>query len=66
METIEFFKGLEDPIKKKKIIDLCNDKQLRTAIEVCGLADRKGRWILERKYLLLIGYAKMANLKYRR
>ncbi len=52
--------------RRKKIIDLCNDKQLRTAIEVCGLADRKGRWILERKYLLLIGYAKMANLKYRR
>ena len=51
--------------KKQKVKDLCNDQQLRSAIKLCG-NDRKSRWILERKYLLLISYAKIANFKHGR
>lgn len=51
--------------RKTKVRALCEDRQLRTAIEVYG-ADRKSRWILDRKYGMLIAYAKLANLKHGR
>lgn len=51
--------------RKNKVRTLCDDRQLRAAIEVYG-ADRKSRWILDRKYGLLIAYAKLANLKHGR
>lgn len=53
-------------IEKKKMVErLCEDRQLRTAIETYG-ADRKSQWILDRKYGLLIGYARLANWKHGR
>lgn len=51
--------------KKNAVKKLCEDSQLRTAIETYG-ADKKSGWILDRKYILLIMYAKMANWKHRR
>lgn len=50
---------------KNKVRTLCDDRQLRAAIEVYG-ADRKSRWIMDRKYGMLIAYAKLANLKHGR
>lgn len=53
-------------IEKKNLVKkLCDDRQLRSAIETYGV-DRRTKWILERKYTLLIIYAKLANLKHRR
>lgn len=51
--------------RKNKVRVLCEDMQLRTAIKTHG-ADRKSQWILDRKYSLLIAYARFANLKHRR
>ena len=51
--------------KKDMVKRLCEDTQLRTAIETYG-TDRKSRWVLDRKYVLLIWYAKLANWKHRR
>lgn len=51
--------------KKNMVKRLCNDSQLRTAITTCG-ADRMSRWILDRKYSLLIAYARLANWKHGR
>ena len=51
--------------RKNKVRSLCNDRQLRTAIEIYG-ADRKGQWIRDRRYGLLIAYAQLANWKHGR
>ena len=51
--------------KKKMVKRLCEDRQLRSAIETYG-ADRRSRWILNRKYSLLIAYARLANWKHGR
>ena len=51
--------------RKKMVKTLCEDIQLRSAIETYG-ADRKSRWILDRKYGLLIAYARLVNWKYGR
>lgn len=51
--------------KKNMVKRLCEDRQLRSAIEAYG-ADRRSRWILNRKYNLLIAYAKLANWKHGR
>ena len=51
--------------KKNMVKRLCEDMQLRTAIENYG-ANRKSQWILDRKYSLLIAYARLANWKHRR
>lgn len=51
--------------RKNMVRALCNDRQLRTAIKARG-ADRKSGWILNRKYCLLIAYARLANWKHRR
>lgn len=51
--------------KKKMVKRLCEDIQLQTAIKSYG-ADRKSQWILDRKYSLLIAYAKLANWKHGR
>lgn len=51
--------------RKKMVRKLCNDRKLRTAIEEYG-ADRKSQWILDKKYSLLIVYAKLANWKHGR
>lgn len=48
--------------KKNMVKRLCEDSQLRTAIETYG-ADRRSKWILNRKYSLLIAYARLANWK---
>lgn len=44
---------------------LCDDKLLREAILRYG-PDRKSRWILDRRYPLLILYARLANLRHGR
>lgn len=51
--------------RKEKVKSLCDDKMLRDAIAAYG-ADRKNQWILDRKYGLLIAYAKLANWKHGR
>lgn len=51
--------------RKNMVRALCDDRQLRTAIEVYG-PDRKSQWILDRKYSMLIAYARLANLKHGR
>lgn len=51
--------------KKNMVKQLCEDVQLQTAIKSYGV-DRKSQWILDRKYSLLITYAKLANWKHRR
>lgn len=48
--------------KKNMVKRLCEDRQLRSAIEAYG-ADRRSGWILNRKYSLLIAYARLANWK---
>ncbi|MBQ7170769.1 MAG: hypothetical protein IJR89_00670 [Clostridia bacterium] len=57
------------PLSRKERLDalqtLCGDEYLRAAITEYG-ADRKSKWILGRKYLSLILYAKLANLKHGR
>lgn len=49
----------------EKVQELCDDPQLRSAIKIYG-ADRREQWILDRKYGLLIAYAKLANWKHGR
>lgn len=44
---------------------LCDDELLRKAIRRYG-PDRKSRWILNRRYLLLSLYARLANLRHGR
>lgn len=51
--------------KKEMVKKLCEDLQLRTAIESYGV-NRKNKWILERRYSILEIYARLANWKYRR
>lgn len=51
--------------RKNMVRALCDDRQLRTAIEAHG-ADRKSQWILDKKYSMLIAYAKLANWKHGR
>lgn len=51
--------------RKKMVKGLCEDSQLRNAIETYG-ANRKSQWILDRKYSLLIAYAILANWKHGR
>lgn len=51
--------------KRKLVKQLCEDIKLQAAIETYG-ADRKSRWILDRKYGLLILYARLANWKHGR
>lgn len=51
--------------RKKMVKGLCEDSQLRKAIETYG-ANRKSQWILDRKYSLLIAYAILANWKHGR
>lgn len=51
--------------KRNMVKRLCEDNQLRAAIEVYG-ADRKSQWILDRRYGLLIAYARLANWKHGR
>lgn len=51
--------------KKNMVKKLCDDRQLRSAIETYGV-DKKTKWILERKYTLIIVYAKLANWKHGR
>ena len=51
--------------KKNMVKRLCEDSQLRTAIETYG-ADRRSKWILNRKYSLLIAYARLVNWKHGR
>ena len=51
--------------RKQAVKVVCDDEQLKEAIRVYG-ADRKSRWLLNRRYELLILYAKTANLKHRR
>ncbi len=55
--------------RKNKVKMLCNDYQLRASIEQYGKQygiDRKSRWILNKRYTVLIAYAKLANWKHRR
>lgn len=51
--------------RKKMVKGLCEDSQLRKAIETYG-TNRKSQWILDRKYSLLIAYAILANWKHGR
>lgn len=51
--------------RRTKVVALCDDVQLRTAIREYGLS-RKSKWILNRKYNWLILYAKLANIKHGR
>lgn len=51
--------------KRSRVKKVCEDIQLRNAIKKYG-ADKKSQWILDRKYWLLITYARLANLKHRR
>lgn len=51
--------------RKDAVKKMCEDRQLRKAIKTYG-ADRKSQWILDRKYVLLIIYANLANLKHGR
>jgi glycosyltransferase involved in cell wall biosynthesis len=51
--------------RREKVCLLCEDQQLRQAIEHYG-ASGKSQWILDRKYGLLIVYAKLANWKHGR
>ena len=52
--------------KRQAVIALCNDASLKEAIIIKGDTNRQERWILNKKYNLLILYAKLANIKYRR
>ena len=51
--------------RKKKVQALCNDEMLRSAIEIYG-SNMKSQWILDKKYCLLILYAKLANWRHGR
>lgn len=51
--------------RKSKVMVLCDDPQLRNAIEKYG-SERKSQWLLDRKYYWLAIYAKLANWKHRR
>ncbi|MDO5041518.1 MAG: glycosyltransferase [Peptoniphilus sp.] len=51
--------------KKYMVKRVCEDEKLRTAIANYG-ADRRSRWILDKKYNLLIAYARLANWKHGR
>lgn len=51
--------------RRNMVKKLCEDIQLREAIKVYG-TDRKSQWILDRKYNLLIIYAKLSNWKHGR
>lgn len=51
--------------RKDKLRKLCDDRQLRAAIEIYG-ADRKSKWVLDRRYSLLQAYARLANWKHGR
>jgi hypothetical protein len=51
--------------RREKVRVLCEDQQLRQAIERYG-TDRMSKWILDKKYSPLITYAKLANLKHGR
>lgn len=56
---------LSEKERKEKVSKLCKDRQLRAAIEAYG-ADRKSRWVLDRRYGMLIAYARLANWKHGR
>ncbi len=51
--------------KKYMVKRICEDEQIRTAIITYG-ADRRSQWILDKRYNLLIAYARLANWKHRR
>lgn len=57
------------PLGRRERLDalkkLCDDESLRAAITEYG-ADKKSKWILNRRYALLAAYAKLANLKHGR
>ena len=51
--------------KMKKVQAVCDDEQLKNAIQVYG-ADGKSKWVMDKNYLMLIAYAKLANIKHGR
>ena len=52
--------------RRNLVKKLCDDRQLRYAISKLDNISTRENWILNRKYFLLICYAKLANIKYRR
>lgn len=51
--------------RKDMVKKVCEDTSLRKAIEIYG-ADRRSRWILDRKYTALILYVRLANWRHGR
>lgn len=51
--------------KKEMVKKICDDLQLRTAIETYGV-NRRNKWILNRKYYVLEMYARFSNWKHKR
>lgn len=56
---------LKNAEKRGMVKKLCEDSQLRIAIETYG-ADRRSCWILDRNYTALIWYARLANWRHGR
>lgn len=51
--------------RKQAVKGICDNEQIREAIRVHGV-DRKSQWILDKKYNMLIAYARLANWKHGR
>lgn len=51
--------------KNEMVKKLCDDLQLRTAIEAYGV-NRRSKWILNRRYYILEIYARLSNWKHKR
>ena len=52
--------------KRQAVIDLCNDNILQEAIKTKGITSKQEKWIINKKYNLLILRTKLANFKHRR
>ncbi len=52
--------------KRQAVIDLCNDNILQEAIKTKGIASKQEKWIINKKYNLLILRTKLANFKHKR
>lgn len=52
--------------RRRAVKVLCNDRKLQNAIQSSGFGGRHSQWLLQKRVMLLIVYAKLANWKHGR
>lgn len=52
--------------RKTAVRTLCQNSELRAAIERTGISDIRAKWIMQQNIAMLVFYAKVANLKHGR